>query len=295
MREMGYAYGLPGLRAARAIFSEPSASESYHYPLFNRIAKISQGLIVHTRTARTQILQEVPQTRVIALPLAARASTDPSKSEKPAWLARLPVGAVVLASFGYIAPSKRIDIVLQAVARLQAAFSQLYYVLVGEPVDHYDLAPLIQQLTLEDRVHITGFVDSAVFEAFQQMVDIGINLRTGPTGGEMSAGVVQLLAAGKPTIVSNIGGFSELPSSCVIKIDQDDYEVDRLATALQDLINEPGLRAAYGSAALHYAEHELAFRRIAARYAEFIQECVAEKWVDSLDGQALPANLIQDH
>jgi glycosyltransferase involved in cell wall biosynthesis len=272
-REMGYAYGLAGIQAARAMLSDASARDTTAYPLFQRIARVSQGLIVHTRAARAQILQEAPQARVMAIPLAAHTAAKTPAVEKPDWLASVPAGAVVLASFGYIAPSKRIESVLRAVAQLCDADMPLYYVLVGEPVEHYDLTSIIRQLGLEDRVHITGFVDSATFEAYLHLIDVGINLRTGPTGGEMSAGVVRLLAAGRPTIVSDIGGFAELPSQVVIKIGQDTEEVDRLVAALRQLITDPAARAAYGAAAQRYAEHELAFSRIAAQYAAFIREC----------------------
>jgi glycosyltransferase involved in cell wall biosynthesis len=295
IREMGYAYGLPGIQAARAMVYDGSACEPQAYPLFNRIARVSQGIIVHTRAARTQILQEVPQARVVDLPLAAYASASAPVVEKPEWLLRLPADAVVLASFGYIAPSKRIEVVLRAVAQLRDAFLNLYYVLVGEPADQYDLAPMIQQLGLSDRVHITGFVDSATFEAYVQLIDVGVSLRTGPTGGEMSAGVVRLLAAGQPTIVSNVGGFAELPSQSVIKIDQDDGEVDRLAAALRQLLSDPAARAAYGAAASRYAEHELAFSHIARQYAAFIHECLPARTARDLKRLSMPIHEVEDH
>ena len=163
---------------------------------------------------------------------------------------------------------------MRAVARLREEFPELYYLLVGEPVDNYDLLPVIQNLGLEQNVHITGFVDSATFEAYLHAIDVGVNLRTGPSGGEMSAGVVRLLAAGRPTIVSDIDGFAELPSDCMIKIQQDEYEIDRLTDALRRLISNPGVRAAYGEAAQRYAMGELAFSKTADQYAAFIQACL---------------------
>ena len=274
VREMGYAYGLPGIQTARALLSDWTRYQPQTYPLFNRIAKISQGIIVHTRAARRRIMEEMPTVRVSDIPLAAPMPTHVDVIELPDWLARLPAEAVVLASFGYIAPSKRIDVVLQAMARLATAVPNLYYVLVGEPVDQYDPMPLIRQLELDDQVHITGFVDSATFEAYLRAIDIGISLRTGPTGGEMSAGLTRLLAAGKPTIVSNVGGFAELPAQSAIKLEQDADEVDRLVVALRQLLDDPVTRAAYGAAARRYAEQELSFARIARQYAAFIYDCL---------------------
>ena len=273
VREMGYAYGMPGIQAARAILAAGFCREPHTYPLFNRIAKISQGIIVHTRAARMRILQEVPDARVRYIPLAADVTTSALTAARPDWLTRLPTDAVVLASFGYIAPSKRIDCVLRAVAQLREAGMSLYYVLVGELVDQDDLMPIIQKFGLEDRVHITGFVDDATFEAYLHLIDIGINLRTGPTGGEMSAGVVRLLAAGRPTIVSEVDGFAELPDECVIKIRQDESEVDRLVEVLQRLILNPVARVAYSDNARRYSQAELSFERVVQSYADFLYQC----------------------
>jgi glycosyltransferase involved in cell wall biosynthesis len=157
---------------------------------------------------------------------------------------------------------------------LQGDFPKLYYVLVGEPVDNYDLLPFIRQSRLESRVYITGFVDRATFEACLQTIDIGINLRTGPSGGEMSAAVARLLAAGRPTIVSDVDGFAELPDDCVIKIRQDESEVEQLVAALRQLILDPSTRAAYGENARRYVQTEFSFTRVAQSYAEFIRECL---------------------
>jgi glycosyltransferase involved in cell wall biosynthesis len=294
MREMGYAYGLPGIQAARALLSDGSASEQQAYPLFNRIAKVSQGIIVHTRAASAQVLQEVPQARVIDIPLAAHTSASAPVLEKPDWLAHLPADAVVLASLGYIAPSKRIDRVLQAVARLRDASPNLYYVLVGEPADHYDLASVIHQLRLQDRVHITGFVDSATFEAYVQMIDIGICLRTGPTGGEMSAGVTRLLAAGRPTIVSNVGGFAELPDECAIKIEQDESELEQLTAVLQQLILKPDMRATYRANAARYAQTKLSFKQVAESYADFIRASLPARKASDLKRLSRSINVAED-
>ncbi len=271
IREMGYAYSLRGIQAAHAIAFGGCAYQARDYPLFNRIATLSRGIVVHTQAALRQILYEVPRARVVCIPHAAVVPTDPP-STKPDWLAHLPPGAVVLASLGYLAPSKRIDVILRALARLRSDFPQLYYVIVGEAVDHYDLTPLIQQLDLANAVHLTGFVDAGTFESYLQMIDIGVSLRTSPSGGEMSGGLARLLAAGRPTVVSDVDGFAELPDDCVVKIKQDNTEVEQLTAALRRLILDPAARAAYGENARRYAQSELSFTRVARAYVEFIRE-----------------------
>ena len=66
-----------------------------------------------------------------------------------------------------------------------------------------------------------------------------------------------------------------LPDHAVIKIDQDTTETNRVAAALQELIEQPDLRRRYGSAARQYAESTLTFSRVAQDYAGFMADCRA--------------------
>jgi glycosyltransferase involved in cell wall biosynthesis len=277
IREMAYAYGTKGAQAAREILAGGATGSLSDYPLFKRVADVSTGLIVHTASARERILLEAPRAQVAEIPLGAFPEVPRSEDTRPGPLGRFPASAVVLACFGYIAPSKRVDVVLHAVARLHARFGNLRLVLVGQQVDGYDLAPLIERLGLGDTVHLTGFVDGPVFRAYLDAIDIGVNLRTGPSGGEMSASAVRLLAAGKPTIVSKLDGFADLPDDCVVKIDQNEHEVDQLVDAIGRLIENPQARVDYGKAAQRYVARELSFSDVAAKYVAFIRECLVER------------------
>lgn len=274
LREMGYAHGMTGTREARREIEEGRVSSSDAYPLFNRLADVSLGLIVHTPYARKCVLAAMPHARVAYIPEGVDMPQS-TTNQRPALFNQLPPDAIVLGSFGYIAPSKRIDHVLRVVAQLRSESPGLRYVIVGEPIADYDLSGLIAQFGLNDVVHVLGFVDDAQFRATMEAIDIGINLRTGPTGGEMSATLLQLLASARPTIVSNVGGFTDLPDECVIKIDQDQHEFERLAEALRSLTANAALRAAYGTAAQRYARTEFSMARVAQQYVDFMRECQA--------------------
>ena len=69
-----------------------------------------------------------------------------------------------------------------------------------------------------DRVRITGFVSEAEFDEYLAISDLVVNLRH-PVMGVTSAALLRALAFGKPYIVTDIGWFSELPDSVVLKLD----------------------------------------------------------------------------
>jgi glycosyltransferase involved in cell wall biosynthesis len=271
VREMAYAYGVEGAREARQVCAGLGNAPSSRL-LSKRIVDVSLGAIVHTNYARRVVLAESPSARVGCVPLAV-GETESASARKPVrW--PLPLDSIVLASFGIIAPSKRVESVLRALVRLNTKDSNWRYVWVGEPAPSYNPMPLIRDLGLTDRVQVTGYVDGAEFEAWLHAVDIGLNLRSAPTGGEMSAALGRLMAHGRPVLVSDVGGFSDLPDDCVVKIRQDETEVEQVVTALRRLIADPSARAAYGEAARRYVQREWSFPRVARDYASFIQSCL---------------------
>jgi glycosyltransferase involved in cell wall biosynthesis len=273
LREMAFAYGPEGLKEAREVIDGSRPLFASVQPLANRIASASLGIIVHTEYAQKLVLAETASARVTTVPLAALPVVKPAPARTiPDFLAELPAKSIILASFGYLAPSKRINVVLQALAQLRLEYNNVQYLLVGKPIIGYDPAPLIDALGLNQMVHLTGYVDETTFDACLAATDIGINLRTGPTGGEMSATLNDLLRHGKTTIVSRVGGFERLPEDCVVKIGQGEQEVDELVSALRHLINEPAACRAYGDAARRYVVEELSFAQTAKRYLAFIEE-----------------------
>ena len=274
VREMGYAYGLAGTAVARQVLTGRNEAPSAGYPLFNRVVEVSLGVIVHTEHARQSVLTAVPHARVAYIPLAIPVPDQTTPGARPARLAQLAPGTTVLASFGYVAPGKRIEVVLQALAQLRQRGATLYYVLVGEPIRGYDLAPMIDALNLSDVVYQTGFVDNATFAAYLGNVDVAVNLRSAPTGGEMSATLLRLLAQGKPVLVSDVDGFAALPDDCVLKIGQGEDEVAQLVATLQRLMADDHGRAGYSERARAYARQKHSLAAVAEQYLVFIQQCI---------------------
>ncbi|MEM7112878.1 MAG: glycosyltransferase family 4 protein [Chloroflexota bacterium] len=274
IREMGYAYGEEGVAAIYRLY-DGSRSQPERYPLFERLVALNRGIIVHTNYARQTILNAFPQAKVAVVPLAAPPKQTPS-GPKPALLANLPADTLLLGSFGYLSPSKRLTEILQALAQIREQVPQLRYLLVGDPVQNYALTPLIDELGLRDLVIETGFVAPADYAHYLDAVDIALNLRTGPTGGEMSASLLQLLAQGKPTLVSNVGGFADFPDETVVKIQQDEGEIGELTAVLTQLLTKPTLRHQIGTAGRTFVEQHCTLSQVAQQIYEFLSELMKE-------------------
>jgi glycosyltransferase involved in cell wall biosynthesis len=272
VQAMGYEQGLDGVREARQAIASRQPVPVEAHVLAGRLAGLSLGLIVHSQTA-ARVLAGVTGTPVAVIPHGLAMPGDVAGS--PDILAALPARTKILASFGFISPSKRLDVVLQTLAQLRKTLPPFRYLLVGEPVEGFDVEALIAGYDLHDLVLCTGYVDRATFARYLTHTDVGISLRTAPTGGEMSGALLYMMAHGQPVVVSDVGAFAELPAGAVWKIAQDEREAEALGHALQQLLAEPSLRRQMGEQARRYVQANHAFDAVAERILAFIQACTA--------------------
>jgi len=195
----------------------------------------------------------------------------------------IPEDAVVFGAFGLVTPEKRIGAVLRALAGL--APGRAHLLLAGGTVPHYDAAAEARALGIAERVHVTGYVPDEELPAHVQAADVCLCLRW-PTGGETSGTWLRAIAAGKPTVVTDLAhaaqaptlepqGWSVLPPTLVrpsplelrpgrperrrgtppdpVSVSIDILDEDRLlARAMHRLAADPALREALGRAARQY-------------------------------------------
>lgn len=280
-REMAYAHGLSGARHARRGHQGLTDYKVQGYPLVERVGNISLGVVVHSQYAKRFVAERCPNTPVehINQPVATTGSPIPSREAK----GRLGFDSddLLLASFGYVSPNKRVDVALRAFASIRESFPNLRYVLVGKVVEGYDLRSMVNELGLGDVVRVVGYVDDDTFRAYLAATDVGINLRH-PTSGETSATMLRLMAAGKPTLVSRVDAFVELPDDICMKIDLGPEEQSQVEEALQHLLGNRDLRRELGKKAVDYIRRECRPETVVANYVEFIRQILDKVQTDVL-------------
>jgi glycosyltransferase involved in cell wall biosynthesis len=195
----------------------------------------SAALAVRLAAAHGVEVRAVPMG--VADPLAAAATVTPA-----AVRARhgVPADAVVVGAFGGLTPEKRLPELLQATASLPADLP-VHVLLVGRAAAHYDVLADAAARGLADRVHLTGYVPDAELPAYLQAADIAACLRW-PTNGETSASWLRAVAAGRPTIVTDLAHQPEVP--VLDPRDWRPHAVEPIAAAVPLLDEANGLRAA---------------------------------------------------
>jgi glycosyltransferase involved in cell wall biosynthesis len=277
VEEMRYAAGETGRRAARRQLDTHHPLDIWAFPLFERVVDRSRAVFVHSRFAADRILASRPAARLEVVPFAVdTAAVTPVDAAARAAARQsldLPADAFVLATFGFVTPQKRLGPALAAFARLRRARPDARFLIVGEVAAREELAAL---LAAHGRagVTVTGRLPADAFERAIAACDVAVNLRH-PTGGETSAALLHLLAAGVPTIVSNTGSFAEIPSGAVARVPLDDGETPILAALLDAFAADPALRAAVGAAGRRHVEREHALPGAASRWREALERQAA--------------------
>ena len=277
------AYGTAGRQHGLAVVAGRCAPDPVHYPLSVAAIRASRGVIVHSRYLLERVRREHPGVPVIRVPhVGFQLAGSDSAVADPAWARRrlgLASDHFLIGSFGRIARTKRIDVVLRAFPQVRARFPKAHYVIVCESEPALDLARLIKDLDLGRSVTLTGRVAEAELRHYLAAVDLGVNLRY-PSYGETSGALLRLLGFGKPAIVSRTGAFVELPDACCVKVTPGPTELADLTEQICRLAASPRERRRMGAAASDWVARHHRPEDAALAYLDFLKS--------SHDREAIP-------
>jgi glycosyltransferase involved in cell wall biosynthesis len=270
LREMQQRYGAAGERVARQMSRGQLQDAAFRFPLVEDLIERADGLIGHSRYVVKQALALRPDLPAAIVPMGVPLPPLLPPAEARAQLG-LPLDAPIWASFGHINPYKRMEAALRAFARFHAEQPTARYILVGSVSPSYDLSGLIRRLGLADAVTVTGYAPRAAFERYVAAADVCLNLRY-PTAGETSASLLRLLGAGRPTLVSAVGSFAELPPDVCAQVDVDRSEAELILAYARLFQRQPAIAAQLGRNARAFVAREHALAGAAAGYLRFLSE-----------------------
>lgn len=284
----------PGI--ADLVISGLGGSLYYLWPMVRVAIEAARVTAVHNASLQRDLEAAFPgnivrHVRQGAPELAGAVRTGPEQVRRRH---RLPEDAIVFGSFGRVTPEKGLTHVLKALANVAPALPAVRLFVVGATSPHFDLAAQARELGVADRVAITGYVDDAALPEYLAAVDVCLNLRW-PSARETSGAWIRCLAAGKPTIVTDLADQVDVPSLdprtrrqpgamptsadhgepiCLIVGLND--EVDMLRQAIGWLAGDAGLRTRMGLAARRYWETHATMAHMTDDYEAAIAHARAE-------------------
>jgi glycosyltransferase involved in cell wall biosynthesis len=263
-------YGAEGERIASLMMRGRFNESAFEFPFSEEVLELAEGLIAHSRYVLDHAARMRPNLPSAHVPMGV--PLPPAIDRASARQRRgLPLDAPILASFGHINPYKRLEPALRAVRTLLPDLPNLRYILVGSISPSYDARAVIARLGLEQVVQVTGYVDRAAFEQYVAAADVCLNLRH-PTAGETSASLLRLLGAGRATLVTSSGSFTELPPGVAAQVDPDASEEELIQGYCRLLLQQPAMADALGQAARAYVAREHTLDRAAQGYMRFLSQ-----------------------
>lgn len=279
--ELAYSDGPAALAEAKHWLKQANRSADDYvrffrrYPMLRRICESSAALIVHLPDAKEEIERRYGPVEVQVILEGVRDQLTHGPSETFHEL-RAKFGIAddtfVVGAFGIVAEIKQIDVVLHAFAKLVAQVPNCVFVIVGEETDsnyQLKLRQLIDELSIQTRVRFVGYATQDLFNAYLLVCDVIVNLRY-PSMMQMSAILVRALAAGKPTIVTDLPEWRFLPDTFCRKVLPEDRQGTSLASHLIELAKNPIIRERAGHDARAYFEHNLSVNQMAQSYTKVI-------------------------
>lgn len=300
LSELYYNYGDNGIRAAKEVLTGDLPPLQYNkpgkLPLVRRVVENAKGIIVHSEYAKKMVLQtgicnpHVEHINQINYNNEINILDDEIKRVRAKY--GVTDDEILVASFGYIAPTKRNYQVIKAINEIQTDQNlKVKYLMVGEG-DYVDAC-------LNEKIMKTGYISIHEFEKLIHCVDIVVNLRY-PSMGETSATLLRAMTAGKACIVSDDAWFSELPDEVVVKVPiEEEFEKPALKKAIENLVRDKVGMQGLGSAAKEYVLQEHDPDLIAQKISSFISKdrlrSFTTKYLDTIADKLIQLGITEEN
>ncbi|MBY0074707.1 glycosyltransferase [Priestia aryabhattai] len=247
--------------------------------LLQRIVNHSKGILVHSHYTAEKLSALYSNIPVLRIPMGIPDNiikTNPLTIRK-----KYNCGdCVIISAFGIVAHTKRIvELIVSYTHALKHFNSNTKLFIVGKnaldsPSQSF-IDDLIEANNLQERIIFHGEVPAEEYNELLSISDLVVSLRY-PQKGETSAALMRAIAAGKPTIATDIGTFSEIPDEMCLKISYGVNEIPELVKALVKLVDDPGLRIKMGHKAFEYFDRNHRLEHVAIKYKEAILRLVSK-------------------
>jgi glycosyltransferase involved in cell wall biosynthesis len=227
------------------------------------VQEYAEELFVHSRHARDVLELDRGvldrQTPVTVMPFAFPPPTDANREIAPIEYAPR------LLTVGVVSEVKGLAVLIAAAGVLAEARPGVTLTIAGpgEPEELERWRALAREIAPGVAVEVTGHVSESRYRELLRDTDIAVQLRT-LSNGEASAAIADCLAAGLPTVVTDLGWARELPAGVVAPVAHD-ITPPALAARLDELAGSPAeRRSLHERARLHAGAN--GFERVARAY-----------------------------
>jgi len=216
-------------------------SISYFWSMLRVVMRTARTIAVHNPRVADDLREQYPGVAIEVIRMGVPA-IEPDRAARASarGALALPDEAIVFAAFGKVTAEKRLAAILGAIGALAGEGRDVRLLLVGDTGEHTALQEDIARHGVADRVLLTGHVAEETIGAHLAAADVCLCLRW-PTARETSASWLRCLAAGRPTVISDLAHLVDIPT-----LDPRDWRAsprstDPVAVAIDLLEEAPSL------------------------------------------------------
>ena len=278
-------------------------SLTYLWPMLRIVVESSRRVLVHNDWLAEQLREAHAAAAVDVVPMGVLQHAPRSDARQRIRSRHgIAEDAVVFTAFGKVTPEKRLREVMRALASVVAAVPHAQLLIAGETVEYYDLEVEAERLGIRGRVTFAGYLPGEEMDDYLAASDVCVCLRW-PTSRETSASWLRCLAAGKPTISTDLvhtidvptldpRDWSTLAGPKPVGVSIDILDEDHsLKLAIRRLAADERLRASLGANARTLWSEEFRLERMAAAYLEVIARTLQGNALSSEGRAILPPHL----
>lgn len=187
-------------------------SLTYLWPMLRIVVESSRRILVHNDWLAEQIREAYPAAAVDVVNMGVpEPASRPSARQQTRSRYGIAEDAVVFTAFGKVTPEKRVREAMRALASVAEAIPRAHLLVAGETVDYYDLRAEAETLGIGERVTFAGYLADDEIDDHLTASDVCLCMRW-PTSRETSASWLRCLAAGKPTISTDLVHTVDVPT-----------------------------------------------------------------------------------
>ena len=189
-------------------------SMTYFWPMLRAPVGTARVVAVHNPWLARELENAFPAARFETIRMGV---SDPletaARDARRVVLERhgLSQDAVVFAAYGGVTPEKRIPQILTGFGSVVTVEPRAQLLLVGAAAGHYDALADARDRGVADHVTLVGYVNDREFSSYLVAADVCLCLRW-PSALETSASWLRCLAAGKPTVVTDLAHTGDVPT-----------------------------------------------------------------------------------
>lgn len=240
------------------------------YPLFQSFVSNARAIVVHSEYALKRV-KKVYDGPVLKLELpypAPSSGITPRQHEEPCQIVFC----------GHAGPNRRLREFIQAWAEVSRP--NFFRLSLYGAIDKADeIIALADNLGVAELINVAGFVSEKELDDALSASHLALNLRN-PTMGETSASQLRHWSKALPTLVSDIGWYSELPNDVVIKVSPAREKQDIIAI-MEKFISGKHSYYEYGTNGYKHIIKEHGVDRYVSRLAEYVAQIEKRRFVTS--------------